>query len=154
MINKVNSFLTIHVGTTAAKVLDKLGVKMSGGSFRLLSIPNVPYLEQGAYMTKNNPTLAVVGDNKREGEIVSPESKIREQVELALAKVGGHAGPDELFGIIKQAIKEVLYELQFMFGGDWHIVVVDERGDIKAEHIISAAERKNRRDGKTVISLG
>ena len=154
LINKVNSFLTIHVGTTAAKVLDKLGVKMSGGSFRLLSIPNVPYLEPGAYMTKNNPTLAVVGDNKREGEIVSPESKIREQVELALAKVGGHAGPDELFGIIKQAIKEVLYELQFMFGGDWHIVVVDERGDIKAEHIISAAERKNRRDGKTVISLG
>lgn len=121
---------------------------------RSIHVPQIPYLEQGAYMTKNNPTLAVVGDNKREGEIVSPESKIREQVELALAKAKGSIEAGELFGIIKQAIKDVLYELQFMFGGDWHIVVVDERGDIKAEHIISAAERKNRRDGKTVISLG
>lgn len=154
MINKINSFLTISVGPTAAKVLNKLGANVSGGTFRLFSVPQVPYLEQGGYLTKNNPTLAVVGDNKREGEIVSPESKIREQVELALSKVRGNTESVDLAGIIKQAIREALYELQFIFGGDWHIVIVDERGTVKAEHIISAAERKNRRDGRTVIALG
>ena len=46
----------------------------------------LPRLYTGGYLKANNPQLAIVGDNKREGEIVTPESKIREQVELALEK--------------------------------------------------------------------
>ena len=46
--------------------------------------PQIPYLAQGSWFAKNNPTLAVVGDNKHEPEIVSPESKIYEQSRKAV----------------------------------------------------------------------
>lgn len=61
--------------------------------FNMSQIPTIklPRLAQGGWVAANNPQLAIVGDNTREGEIVSPESKIREQVELALAKAGGFA---------------------------------------------------------------
>ena len=40
-------------------------------------LPDVPYLAQGGYVKANTPQMAVIGDNKREGEIVAPESKLR-----------------------------------------------------------------------------
>lgn len=49
----------------------------------------IPYLAQGGWLPANAPQLAVVGDNRREGEIVAPESKIREQVKQAISEVGG-----------------------------------------------------------------
>ena len=39
-------------------------------------------------------------------------------------------------------------------GGDWTIQIVDRNGSVRAEDIITAIERRNRRDGKTVIALG
>lgn len=51
-------------------------------------IPKIPYLAQGSWFAKNNPTLAVVGDNKHEPEIVTPESKIKEQVMEAFKETG------------------------------------------------------------------
>lgn len=53
--------------------------------------PKIPYLAQGGWLDKNNPTLAVVGDNKREPEIVAPESKIRDQVVKGIEEAGAVA---------------------------------------------------------------
>lgn len=39
-------------------------------------------------------------------------------------------------------------------GGDWTIVVQDENGSVKSRQVITAAERANRRDGRTVIPVG
>ncbi len=56
-------------------------------------IPTIPHLATGGYVKANTPQLAVIGDNKREGEIVAPESKIAEAVaagfEAILAKLQG-----------------------------------------------------------------
>lgn len=49
-----------------------------------ISTPQIPMLAQGGYLEANNPRLAIVGDNKREGEIVAPESKIYEQTYKAV----------------------------------------------------------------------
>ncbi len=46
--------------------------------------PMIPRLAQGGWVAANSPRLAIIGDNTREGEIVTPESKIREQVVAAL----------------------------------------------------------------------
>lgn len=54
---------------------------------------------------------------------------------------------------IKQGVSEALQENGNQ-GGDWTIQIVDEDGRVRGETIITAAERKNRRDGKTVISVG
>ena len=50
--------------------------------------PKIPYLAQGSWFAKNNPTLAVVGDNKHEPEIVTPESKIKDQVVKGIQEAG------------------------------------------------------------------
>lgn len=50
--------------------------------------PKIPYLAQGSWFAKNNPTLAVVGDNKHEPEIVAPESKIYNQARKAVEDAG------------------------------------------------------------------
>jgi hypothetical protein len=39
-------------------------------------------------------------------------------------------------------------------GGDWTIVIKDNRNRLTGKQVVSAAERKNIRDGKTVIQLG
>lgn len=56
------------------------------------AIPEIPqvqfgrlsYLAEGGYIGKDKPTPVVIGDNKQEGEIVSPISKMRETVLDAL----------------------------------------------------------------------
>lgn len=40
-------------------------------------LPKMPILAQGGYVKANTPTLAMIGDNKHEGEVVAPESKLR-----------------------------------------------------------------------------
>ncbi|WP_243186657.1 hypothetical protein [Clostridium intestinale] len=60
-----------------------------GGKHFGVNLPNIPYLAQGGYVGANDPRLAVIGDNKREGEIVSPESKIYEQTFRAISDALG-----------------------------------------------------------------
>ena len=79
-----------------ANTINRINIKvpdfLGGGGWQphipVASMVTLPRLYTGGYLKANNPTLAVVGDNKREGEIVTPESKIREQVELAMQKMG------------------------------------------------------------------
>jgi phage-related protein len=52
-----------------------------------LSKVSLPKLAQGGYVAANTPQLAVVGDNKREGEIITPESKIAEAVAAGMRTV-------------------------------------------------------------------
>ena len=39
----------------------------------------LPRLAEGGWVEPNKPRPVIVGDNKREGEIIAPESKIYEQ---------------------------------------------------------------------------
>ena len=67
-----------------------------GGKTFGFDIPEIPHLASGGYVKANTPRLAVIGDNKREGEIVAPESKIAEAVakamQMVLASYGGMQG--------------------------------------------------------------
>lgn len=49
----------------------------------------IPQLASGGYVRANTPQLAIIGDNRREGEIVAPESKIAEAVAKAMAQFKG-----------------------------------------------------------------
>ena|GEM_PF-5214884 len=55
---------------------------------------------------------------------------------------------------IKRGVSEAMSESGGNDGGTWVIQIVDTDGNVKGEKIVTAAERKNRRDGKTVISVG
>lgn len=49
-----------------------------------INIAQIPMLAQGGYVKANNPQLAVVGDNRHQGEIIAPEGKITDAVNNAL----------------------------------------------------------------------
>lgn len=64
------------------------------------------------------------------------------------------ANNEQIVEGIKRGVAEAMSESGNSNGGSWVIQIVDTDGNIKGEKIITAAERKNRRDGKTVISIG
>ena len=57
--------------------------KIPGVNIGKLNEIDIPRLATGGYVAANTPQLAIIGDNKREGEIVAPESKITEAVMAA-----------------------------------------------------------------------
>lgn len=65
----------------AVSLLNEIpGVNISG--FSELELPR---LAQGGFVEANTPQLAMIGDNRHEGEIVAPESKISEAVAQGMA---------------------------------------------------------------------
>ena len=89
-INKVVSipFNGINSALTKIKNIDILGVKPFDWISNI-GVPQLPLLAQGGWFPKNQPQLAIVGDNTRENEIVTPESKIYDQVRNAIRDSGG-----------------------------------------------------------------
>lgn len=90
-INKVVSIPFDGINTALKKIknVDILGAKPFKGLINTISTPQIPMLAQGGYVPSNSPQLAIIGDNTREGEIVTPESKIYDQVLKALETKGG-----------------------------------------------------------------
>ena len=80
-----------------------LGGKTFGFNLNELKAPQIPLLAQGGYVGANQPQLAVIGDNKREGEIVSPESKLLDMAVKAaeLANGGGNLSTELLMTIVE-----------------------------------------------------
>lgn len=67
--------------------------KIPGVSIKKLEKLEVPQLAQGGFIRPNRPQAVVIGDNKREGEIVSPISKMRSTVLDALRMFAAAAKP-------------------------------------------------------------
>lgn len=59
-------------GTVGAQSLDGLSAPV------VVDSGSVPYLAQGGVARANNPFLAVVGDNRREDEVIAPETVIKQ----------------------------------------------------------------------------
>ena len=90
LINIIIDGLNLIIKPLAAlgnAILDLIGVK----DFSFSAIPKVslPRLAEGSWFKTNDPQLAIVGDNKTEPEIVTPESKIYDQVNKAIKDNGG-----------------------------------------------------------------
>lgn len=56
-----------------------------------MPVPKIPMLAQGGYVQKNTPQLAMIGDNRHQGEVVSPEGKLIEMARQA-AEMSSDAG--------------------------------------------------------------
>lgn len=75
-----------------------------------LPVPQIPYLAEGAYVGANQPQLAMIGDNKRYGEIVAPENKLMDMVNTALKMQkdkGSSEGLGEVINLISKLIEAV-----------------------------------------------
>lgn len=67
--------------------------KIPGVNISKLDKLDVPQLAQGGYVRPNSPQAVIIGDNKREGEIVSPISKMRDTVLSAMQMFAATARP-------------------------------------------------------------
>ena len=80
------NYLIRGINKISIKVPDwvpSIGGKSFGFNLKEISKVSIPRLATGGYVEANTPQLAIIGDNKREGEIVAPESKITEAVVAA-----------------------------------------------------------------------
>lgn len=64
------------------------GSKTIGFTAHFPRVGTIPQLAEGGFVQKNTPQLAMIGDNRHQGEIVAPEGKLQEMVDLAVAKAG------------------------------------------------------------------
>jgi phage-related protein len=70
-----------------------------------VSLGNVPYLAQGGYVKPNTPQLAMIGDNKHQGEVVAPEDKLIDMAQKAAAMASSAELLAEAISILKQILK-------------------------------------------------
>ena len=127
VIRGINRF-KIDIPSWAAKLADIAGFK---GGYIGFNIPTIPMLAQGGYVGANNPMLAVIGDNKRQGEIVAPENKIYEQT-----------------------LRAVTDGLRTTGGSDRSIDLTINLGSTTVFHeIINGINKAQRQAGKTLIKV-
>lgn len=92
---------------------DLTGYSSIGFNLPYWSAPQIPYLAQGGYVKANTPQLAMIGDNKRHGEIVAPEDKMQAMVNAAVKAVAGSGGVSkaELESVINNAVMRIVAAL-------------------------------------------
>lgn len=105
--NKINSFLN----TIKDIDIPVIGQPFYGlWGYNPITVPQLPMLAQGGYVGPNQPQLAMIGDNKRYGEIVAPENKMIDMINTALQmqkENGSVSGLDDIIILIKELIKAV-----------------------------------------------
>jgi hypothetical protein len=66
----------------------------------------IPRLAQGGYVKRNTPQLAMIGDNRRYGEVVAPENKLLEMARQAAAMSGGGSN-QEVVRLLKELLAAI-----------------------------------------------
>lgn len=81
--------------------------------FNIPTIPEVtlPRLAQGGFVKANTPQLAMIGDNRRYGEIVAPEDKMQEMVNRAVAMASQYSSSDrneQYLSIMVELLRKII----------------------------------------------
>lgn len=102
LINKVNN---IRFKITVPDWIPGIGGNWWGfNGFSIPTIGTIPMLANGGFVKANTPQLAMIGDNRHQGEIVSPEDKLQEMALKAAALAVGGANDAELLAVLKQIL--------------------------------------------------
>lgn len=137
MAAAIKSAINNVIGQIQSRINSGIGIinkalSIIPGSGKLSGI-SLPRLAQGGYVKANTPQLAMIGDNRRYGEIVAPEDKMLEMVLTALKLFKQQEG-----GAAKQNEgSEQLIEL-----------VVNIGDETLARRIIKLLKEENRRGNK------
>lgn len=106
-VNSVANMLN-HLHIDAPQwVTDLTGITSVGFNLPTWSPGRIPYLAQGGYVKKNAPQLAMIGDNRHQGEVVAPEDKLREMA-MEAVRAAGNGFPPEVLAILKQILELLL----------------------------------------------
>ena len=103
-ISKLNDAFEVSIPTN--KITKWVGIAGKSGS--IVTIPDIPRLYTGAYISANTPQLAIVGDNTHEGEFVAPESKLKAAVREVYNEGGGSSEQVALLKEQNRLLKAIL----------------------------------------------
>lgn len=97
-VDSVKGWVNTHIINKLNGVLNK--VKIFGKN------PIQP-LAQGGYVKKNTPQLAMIGDNRHQGEVVAPEDKMIAMAKKAAELSGGSSKDDQIIRLLMELINAV-----------------------------------------------
>lgn len=89
IVRGINKVLSALDGVVTA-VGDVIGMDISVPKLNEISIPR---LAKGGYVKANTPQLAMIGDNKHQGEVVAPEDKMLDMILTALKMFKEESNP-------------------------------------------------------------
>ncbi len=76
-----------------------------GVRVRKIGTLSLPRLAEGGYVKANTPQLAMIGDNRHQGEIVAPEDKLHNIMAEELSKFQGKENKSEIVSILREILK-------------------------------------------------
>lgn len=107
----------------------------------------IPYLAQGGYVKPNTPQLAMIGDNRHQGEVVAPEDKIYAQAYKAVEAVMSKTN-DALESKLDMIIQLLMQILDRTADGD----LIMQVGEAELGRIVKRAiSNYNRRYNRVTI---
>lgn len=77
-------------------------------------VPTIPPLAEGGFVKPNTPQLAMIGDNKHQGEVVAPEGKLKEMAMAAVKEAGSGVTKEDLETIVNRAVMRIIAALSDM----------------------------------------
>lgn len=130
IVNKLIDGINSVVATPFRKINDMLNsirsVSVLGAepfkklwSKNPLPIPEIPHLAEGGYVRANTPQLAMIGDNRHQGEVVAPEGKLLEMAKIAASMSGGSS---ELMQRVITLLEKLISLVE---GGDDIVLAID-----------------------------
>lgn len=110
-----------------------------------ITVPKIPALAQGGYVKANTPQLAMIGDNRHYGEVVSPEDKLQAMA-VEAGRLAAESTSAALVPVIERLCNAIItlentsggVELEQYKEGDLLRVVRNENAKYKKQHGVSA----------------
>lgn len=97
-VDSVKSWVNKHI-------IDKLNGVLSKA--KIFGKNPISHLAQGGYVKKNTPQLAMIGDNRHQGEVVAPEDKMIAMAKKAAELSGGSGKDDQIMRLLMELINAV-----------------------------------------------
>ena len=86
----------------------EIGGKKFGLKIGKVPTVSIPRLAEGGFVRANTPQLAMIGDNRHQGEIVAPEDKMQAMVDRAVALVSGQNMTDQYLLLMIDLLKRII----------------------------------------------
>lgn len=106
-INGVISLIERTINRAISLINGAIGIinLIPGVNVSRISSLYLPRLAQGGYVKANTPQLAMIGDNRHQGEVVAPENKLHSIMAEELSKYSGVGSNNEVVSLLKEILK-------------------------------------------------
>ena len=86
----------------------EIGGKKFGLKIGKVPTVSIPRLAEGGFVRANTPQLAMIGDNRHQGEIVAPEDKMQAMVDRAVTLASGQNMTDQYLLLMIDLLKRII----------------------------------------------